>query len=122
MTAPPMDDMDVLFIDEWGQTITLRQATITHNTRGDISSQSPSDSDITAVVYPITGDEGLFEEGYVQMGDVVIVVKSSVTVDRPTDNTEYHFQYNSEWYKVTDVVPAEIAGTTHLYRVKGEKI
>jgi hypothetical protein len=112
MTDPcPLPNMDELFIDVLGQSITLRTVTKTLNTRGD-STDSNSDATVTAYIFQVSGGEELHEQGYVNVGDLLVYFKSTQTVTAPAALTDYRVYWNSTWYLVDDVAISDPSGTT----------
>jgi len=111
---PPVDDMDELYVDEWGDTITLRTMTKSAFSKwGDATESNSDDATVVARVVAISGNEEHFPEGIVQLGDIMVTFKSTETVTISNSNIEYHVLYNSDWYKVISVVLAPESGLKH---------
>lgn len=118
MVVELLPNMDELFIDAWGETITVRAVTkSSFDDRGN-ATVSNSDSTTTAVVDLLTANSELVEEGYAQEGMLIVWLKSTVTIDRPDDDKEYLIQWNTNWFLVDDMQLCELQGTTMMKRVR----
>ena len=98
-------------VDDFGVNVKIRVATTTSfNIYGD-ATESYSDTYSKAYIHRWSATDDEVKEGIFKNGEIMFVFKNTDTAKIITGNLIF---YASNWYKILDVQPQVVAGTTYL--------
>ena len=101
-----------------GESVTVRVVTkASFNRRGDATETTSDTASIKCFMNFMSQEDEEVKEGIFKVGDIRFWFKGDQTISRGD-----RIQYSSEWYKVDNILPLIIAGTTLAKDVRVSKI
>ena len=105
-------------MDNLGESVTVRVVTKdSYSKWGDAAESTSDTTSIKCFINIMTQDDQEVKEGVFKTGDIRFWFKGDQTINRGD-----RIKYDSKWYKVTDLIPIVLAGTTLVKDVRVSKI
>lgn len=95
-------------IADFGTSVTCRVVTPTYNERGDVASETYSDSTITCSIQPMAADDEYIKAGILTVGDCYGFFKAT---DKALIVEGNRIQFQEDWYEIVGRMVFQFGGT-----------
>jgi len=105
-------------VDDFGANVKIRVVTTTGYTDYGDKTEEYTDTYSKGYIRRLTASDDEVKEGIYQNGQILFVFKNTDITRIKTGNRIF---YANEWYKITEVMPQVMGGTTYLIDATVEK-